>query len=104
MAEAKKSRDIGMRRGATLAHLSQPRQLDVIAEGLPILMKSAEDLLSASKALVGHHRSATILEGHAMEEIAKILILIDIVRCPPKVRPSRFGPMMGWFRARNLNH
>ena len=32
-----------------------------------------------------------------MEEVAKILILVDIVRCPPKLRPSRIGPMMRWF-------
>ena len=71
-----------------LSHFSQPKQMDVIAEGLPTLMQSAEDLLSASNDLVGHHRVATILEGHAMEEVAKILILIDIVRWgkPPMMR------------------
>jgi hypothetical protein len=97
MVEAKKSDDIGMKRGRILAKLPQPNQLDVIAEGLPILMKSAGDLLEASKALDEHHRAATILEGHAMEEVSKILILIDIVRCPPKLRSSRIGPMMNWF-------
>jgi hypothetical protein len=97
MLEAKKSDDIEMRRGRILPNLSQPKQLDLIAEGLPILMKSAGDLLAASKALVEHPRAATILEGYAMEEIAKILILMDIVRCAPKLRPSRVGPMMGWF-------
>ena len=97
MAEAKKSNDIGMKRGRVLTNLPQRKQLEVIAEGLPILMKSACDLLAASKTLGEHHRAATILEGHAMEEVAKILILIDIVRCPPKLRPSRIGPMMTWF-------
>ena len=97
MVEAKKSDDIGMKRGRVLPNLPQPKQFDVIAEGLPILMKSAGDLLAASKALVEHHRAATILDGHAMEEVAKILILIDIVRCPQKLRPSRIGPMMTWF-------
>ena len=97
MAEAKKSGDIGMKRGRVLPNLPQPKQLDVIAEGLPILMKSAGDLLEASKALVEHYRAAAILKGHAMEELAKILILIDIVRCPQKLRPSRIGPMMAWF-------
>lgn len=32
-----------------------------------------------------------------MEEVAKVLILIDIVRCPPKLRQSRLEPMMKWF-------
>jgi hypothetical protein len=60
-------------------------------------MKSAGELLEASKALGEHARAATILSGHALEELAKILILIDIVRCPPKLRGERIGPMMGWF-------
>lgn len=97
MAEAKKSDDIGMKRGRVLPNLPQSKQLDVIAEGLPILMKSVGDLQAASKALGEHHRAATILEGHAIDEVAKILILIDIVRCPPKLRPSRIGPMMTWL-------
>lgn len=97
MVVPQKSADIGMRRGRTLANLPQPHQLDVIAEGLPILMKSADDLLVASKALAEHDRAASILKGHALEEVAKVLILIDIVRCPPKLRGERVGPMMGWF-------
>jgi hypothetical protein len=60
-------------------------------------VKSAGELLAASKALGEHYRAAAILKGHAMEEITKILILVDIVRCPPNLRPSRIGPMMTWF-------
>jgi hypothetical protein len=97
MVVAKKSADIGMKRGRTLANLPQAQQLDVIAEGLPILMKSADNLLEASKALDQYDRAATILGGHASEELAKVLILMDIVRCPPKLRGQRVGPMMGWF-------
>ena len=97
MAGAKKLNDIGMKRGRILPNLPQSKQLDVIGDGLPILMRSARDLLAASKAQDEYHQSATILEGHAMEEAAKILILIDIVRCPSKLRPSRNGPMMTWF-------
>ncbi|KRQ94499.1 hypothetical protein [Bradyrhizobium valentinum] len=97
MAEAKKSAEIGIKRGRIISNLSQPQQLDLVADGLPLLMKSANDLLLASKALDGHYRAASILEGHAMEEVAKILILMDIVRCPPNIRPARIGPMMGWF-------
>jgi hypothetical protein len=97
MVGAKKSSDIGMKRGRALSNLPQPKQLEVIAEGLPILMKSADSLMTAAKAIGEHNRPALILEGHAKEEIAKILILMDIVRCPPKVRPSRIGPMIGWF-------
>jgi hypothetical protein len=95
--EVKRSDDIGMRRGRVLSNLTQPKQLDLIAEGLPILMKSAGDLLAASNALTDHPRASAILDGHAKEEIAKILILMDIVRCPAKLRPSRIGPMITWF-------
>lgn len=86
-----------MRRGRVIANMSADKQLDLIAEGLPILMKSASDLFSAANALAGHARASKVLEGHALEEAAKILILMDIVRCPSKVRSSRVGPMMGCF-------
>jgi hypothetical protein len=97
MVEAKKPNDIGMKRGRVLTNLSQPGQLDIIGEGLPVLMKSAGDLLAAAQSLNEHHRAAAILEGQAMEEVGKILILVDIVRCPPKLRPSRIGKLMTWF-------
>lgn len=92
-----KSSDIGMKRGRILSGISQPRQLDIIAEGLPILLKSAAETLAASRALNDHPRAASILKNLAMEEVGKILILMDIVRCPPKLRPSRIGQMMVWF-------
>ncbi len=97
MVVAKKSADIGMKRGWALANLPQAQQLDVIAEGLPILLKSADNLLEASKVLGQYDRAATILRGHGSEELAKVLILMDIVHCPPKLRGQRVGPMMGWF-------
>lgn len=95
--QARKSSDIGMRRGRILQNLSQSKQMDVIAEGLPVLMKSAGDLLSASRNLGERGRVAIMLQSHAAEELAKVLILVDIVRCPPKLRQSRLGTMMGWF-------
>jgi len=97
MAEAQKSSDIGMRRGRVIANLSLERQLDFIAEGLPILMRSAGNLLAAARSLDGHPRSASLLLGHSLEETAKILILMDIVRCPKHLRSARIGDMMKWF-------
>ncbi|MGD9715436.1 MAG: hypothetical protein AB7V46_25790, partial [Thermomicrobiales bacterium] len=41
--------------------------------------------------------AATILRGHASEELAKVLILVDIVRSPPKLRSQQVGSMMTWF-------
>jgi len=97
MSEAQKSSDIGMKRGRVIASMTPDKQLDLIAEGLPILMRSAADLFNAATTLPGHTRASKILEGHALEEAAKILILMDIVRCPPKIRPSLIGPMMKRF-------
>jgi hypothetical protein len=92
-----KAQDIGMKRGTLLCNLPPQKQLDLIAEGLPLLMKSAEQLLDASDALGEHVRAKSILHGHAMEEAAKVLILFDIVRCPKRLRASRAGLMMKWF-------
>lgn len=97
MAEALKSEDIGMKRGRMLAQLTPARQLDIIAEGLPILLKSADELMTAAEALDDHSRAAAILIGQATEELSKILILMDIVRCPPKVRGGLVGQMFKWF-------
>ena len=38
-----------------------------------------------------------MLEGYAEEEAAKILILVDAVRCPPKLVASRLNKIVGWF-------
>jgi len=97
MSEAKRSSEIGMKRGWLLASMPSGRRLDVIAEGLPVLLKSADDLLAAATALNDHRRAASILEGHATEELAKILILMDIVRCPDKLRAAITGTMFKWF-------
>lgn len=97
MAEALKSEDIGMKRGRVLAQLTPARQLDIVAEGLPILLKSADELMTAAEALDDHSRAAAILMGQATEELSKILILMDIVRCPPKVRGGLVGQMFKWF-------
>lgn len=97
MVAARKTSDIGMKRGSALAQLSASRRLDVISEGLPILLKSADDLLKASEDLKAHPRAASILEGHAAEELAKILILVDLVRCPAKLQAGLTGTMFGWF-------
>jgi len=73
MVAATRTADIGMKRGRALAALQQARQLDIIAEGPPILSESADDLLAASKALDQNDRAATILRGHASEELVKVL-------------------------------
>lgn len=97
MAAPQKSEDIGMKRGRILAQLTPPRQLDIIAEGLPVLFKSADDLLQAADQLDNHSRPAAILVGQATEELSKILILMDIARCPSRLRGGLIGNMFKWF-------
>lgn len=97
MPDIQNARHIGMRRAAALANLSLDQQLDLICEGLPALMGSVQSLLDAAKELSDHPRSAAILSRNASEEIAKILILVDLVRCPNRLRASKTSAMIKWF-------
>lgn len=97
MMQATKSSGIGLKMGALLCNLPPDKRLGLIAEGLPILYDSAASLVAAAQVLAEHPREADILEGHAQEESAKILILMDLLRCPPSKVASRLGPMMKWF-------
>lgn len=97
MAEVKKSSDIGLGKAALICNMPAQRRLDFIAEGLPVLFESAKSLAMASQALEAFPREAEILERQCSEECAKILILVDLVRCPPKKVAARVGPMMKWF-------
>jgi hypothetical protein len=73
------------RKVATLGAKSGAERLRLIGEGLPILLASAQELADVEKQLPRkHQRARAILIGQAEEEAAKILILLDAVRCPPK--------------------
>jgi hypothetical protein len=74
----------GNRRAGTLAHLKERQRLDLVADGLPIIAASARGFWDASEKLEKGSREATVLEGFAEEEAAKALILVDLIRCPPK--------------------
>ena len=78
-----KASDIGMRQLRKLANLSFDARLALIADGLPIILRSAQDLVAAAESLVDHPRATEVLLRHGEEEAAKILILLDYVRCPP---------------------
>lgn len=97
MPKTEKITELGFRQARALCHMNAKRRLEFIAEGLPIIACSAQSLMEASKRLDNFPREADVLEGHAVEESAKALILIDIVRCPPKLVSSRCRPMMYWF-------
>lgn len=97
MQQVTSVKHIGMKRAHALANLNAEKQFDLIAEGLPILMNSAGNLLKAAGSLEEHPRSAAMLGRHAEEELAKVLILIDLVRCPNSQRASRVGSMTRWL-------
>lgn len=88
---------VGLGQASRLAQMSNSRRLEFIAEGLPIILQSSRGFLQSSKALKEHQREADVLESYAEEESAKALILLDMVRCPPKQISSNIGKMTGWF-------
>jgi hypothetical protein len=97
MVETSKACDIGIGKAKLICNMPPDQRLKFIAGGLPILFKSAKSLAMASQALKQFPREAEILQRHCEEECAKILILVDIIRCPKKRVADRIGPMMRWF-------
>lgn len=89
--------DIGLRQARKLVQMSFDERVEFIAEGLPILLESARGLYNASKAIADMPRESSVLKGHAEEEAAKILIFVDIMRCPRKLIAGRIGALMGWY-------
>jgi hypothetical protein len=89
--------DIGLRQGRASCQMKHAERLDFIAEGLPLILESARGFWTASERLHDRPREADVLEGHAEEEAAKILILLDILRCPPKLSAGKIGTIIKWF-------
>jgi hypothetical protein len=88
---------IGLKQGKRIWELSPAKRLAFLAEGLPMILDSAQGCWEASQTLIGAPREAEILAGFAEEEAAKILILMDVVRCPPALLRNRLPVMMNWF-------
>ncbi|MEH2513680.1 hypothetical protein V1291_005034 [Nitrobacteraceae bacterium AZCC 1564] len=89
--------DIGLHQAKRLCQLPERERLLFIAEGLPVILDSAQSFWKAAQQLSNHHREAEVLRGFAEEEAAKILILMDVVRCPPKLIASKLGKLVDWF-------
>jgi hypothetical protein len=92
-----KGPEIGLHQARRLCQLDESARLAFIAEGLPVILRSAQGFWTAAEQLQTHRREAKVLEGYAEEEAAKILILVDAVRCPPKLVASRLNRIVGWF-------
>src|SRR6266540_3471696 len=91
------SLNIGLRQAKRLAGMNFDERIEFITEGLPVILESARTFRDAALALSGHKREAEVLFGFNEEESAKGLILVDMLRCPKKLLPSRVGKMTGWF-------
>ncbi len=87
----------GNHRAGVLCNMARPAQLDLLAEGLPIILASAQGFWNASVQLADHSREARVLEGFCEEECAKIMILMDLVRCPKKLASNRVGKLTSIF-------
>jgi AbiV family abortive infection protein len=81
-----------------LRQAGERERLAFIAEGLPLILRSAQRAWEAAKQLrTSNGRESAILEGVATEEAAKILILVDAARCPAKLVPSKMNRFVDRF-------
>ena len=67
-----------------LIQLSDGRLFEEVAKGIRLIVEHAESLESTVVRLraIDEHRGTTIVRALAKEESAKVLILLDLVRCP----------------------
>ncbi len=81
-----------------LMQLSMNDRLGTISEGIGYIVENLRRLQEAAKALhdAEHWQTSQIMEGFAVEEAAKVLILIDAVRCPPS-RRNDLSRTVGYF-------
>lgn len=87
----------GNRRANVLCSLKHSERIKLIAEGLPVILNSAQSFWQASQSLKDKPRESQVLAGFAEEEAAKILILIDLVRCPRKRAETLCGKIVITF-------
>ena len=62
-----------------------------IAEGIRLILRNVDHFDSAARHLsAGNHREiARIIGGFAAEEAAKVIVLLDAVRCPRECEDKR---------------
>lgn len=82
-----------------IAGFGDARRFAEIKEGIPHIVASAEELEGASEQLFAakEFRASDIVKGHAEEEAAKVLILLDSVRCPSTAK-TRAKILKGFYR------
>lgn len=92
-----KKLQIGQKQASRICQMSASDRLTFIAEGLPIIHASAMGFWSASAELGEKPREAEVLAGFAKEEAAKILVLLDVIRCPDKQLAGKLSKLVGRF-------
>ena len=67
-----------------LLQLTDGRLFEEVAAGIRLIVEHAECLESTAVRLraIDEHRAAAIVSELAKEESAKVIILVDLVRCP----------------------
>ena len=95
---ARNGLNIGLRQAKKLCQIGHADRLDFLADGLPIILSSAQSLWRSSRELEKTgSREAALLRILAEEEAAKALVLMDAVRCPSRLAASRIRKIVGWF-------
>ena len=81
-----------------ICQFSDAKLFDEVATGIGHVIDAVAELNLATKKLrkVGNHYPARVLEHLAKEEAAKVLILVDAVRCPLKNQKER-SRTLGYF-------
>ena len=96
-SDNEKQLNTGLKRARLLCQKQPEELLAFLAEGLPKILASAQGYWQASNQLKDMPREAGALRGLSEEEAAKILIMMDAVRCPSKLRSSKLGEITRWF-------
>ena len=67
-----------------LSGFTDERLFQMVSEGIPLIVQNAESLDENANRLAQakEFRASEIIRGFAEEEAAKVLILLDVVRCP----------------------
>ena len=71
-----------------LATCPELHLFEEVAVGIPLIVANAESLEAVAERLfsTGEYRASDVMRGFAEEEAAKVLILLDAVRCPAERR------------------
>ena len=83
-----------------LMQLSDSRLFEEVSEGISQIVENAVNLEDAASCLIQneHYRNGKILSSFAEEEAAKVLVLVDVVRCPRNL-PEAKSRTLGYFHS-----